>query len=174
MALFNLFSKSPLTLREMINVDEGRKERSLSLSVTLDKIYHRVKRETVWDKIKSIFKRSNTSINMYYVVLKFKVDSPSGNEYSVLVEFQPNPNLNSLMNNKIRVYCNCPSFKYQSAYYLNKRGNLYRSSLIDSDLGKALTEAPDPKKTHVSPCCKHVLACINWIDENIDYLIKNI
>lgn len=174
MALFGLFNRSPLTLRELVNVDEGRKERSLSQSVTLDKIYHKIRKETVWDRIKSIFKRSNSTLNMYYVVLRFNVSSSSGNIYTVLIEFQPNPDLNSLMSNKVKVYCECLSFKYQSAYYLNKRGNLYRSSSTDTELDKALTEAPDPKKTHVSPCCKHVFACINWIDKNIDYLIRNI
>ena len=53
MALFGLFNRSPLTLRELVNVDEGRKERSLSQSVTLDKIYHKIRKETVWDRIKS-------------------------------------------------------------------------------------------------------------------------
>lgn len=172
--LFNLFSQSPYTLQELVNVDKGRQERSQLLNVSLDKIYHRVKVETLWDRIKNLFKRNNSTINMYYTILKFKVDSPSGNTYTVLVEFQPNFNIGYLMRNKVRVYCSCPSFMYQSAYLLNRRGNLYRSSKTDILLGESLTVAPDARKTKTSPCCKHVFACIGWINTNLDYILNNI
>lgn len=172
MALFNLFSQSPLTLRDLVNVDSGRVERSQLLSVNLDKVYYRVKKESLWDKIRSLFKRNNTSINMYYVILKFSVFSPSGNTYNVIIEFQPNPNLNNLFNNRVRVYCDCPSFKFQSAYLLNKKGSLFRSSKTDVKLGQAITDAPDPRRTKTSTICKHTLACIRWISDNINYVMK--
>lgn len=173
MGLFNIFSQNPLTLGELINIDQGRKDRSLDLSIRLEKVYHLVKRESLWDRIKSIFRRSKTQINMYYSVLKFSVGSPSGNTYTVLIEFQPNPDLRLVMSNKIKVYCSCPSFKFQSAYLLNKKGNLYRLSKTDTMLGQALTDSPDSKKTHVSTICKHTYACIQWMNNNIEQLIKD-
>lgn len=174
-SLFSLFSQNPLTLSDLVNIDQGRQERSQVLSVRLDKIYKRVKKESLWDRIKSLFRRNSTTINMYYTILKFTVKNPSnGNEYGVIIEFQPNPDINRIMSNKVRVYCDCPSFKYQSAYYLNKRGNLFRSSKTDTYLGQALTDAPDTKRTKVSPICKHVYACVNWINNNIIYLMNNV
>lgn len=172
MGLFNIFSQSPLTLRELINIDQGRKDRSAGLSVNLEEVYHLVRRESLWDRIKSIFRRSKTQINMYYSVLKFSVNSYSGNSYTVLIEFQPNPDLRVIMNSKVKVYCSCPSFKFQSAYLLNKKGNLYKSSKTDTLLGQALTESPDPKKTHTSTICKHTFACILWMNDNIEQLMK--
>lgn len=174
MALFSFFSKNPLTLAEMTNVDEGRQERSQSLSVKLDEVYHKIKKESIWDKIRAFFKRNKTDMNQYYTILKFLVSSPSGSEYVVLIEFQPSPNLNQVMNNKVRVYCSCPSFKYQSAYYLNKRGNVFRSAKTDVQLGRALTDEPDKKKTKVSVSCKHIFACINWMNNNMNYLISRL
>lgn len=174
MALFNIFGGRTLTLAELINVDEGRQQRSQSLSVRLDKVIHRIKEETLWDKIRSLFRRSKNKLNMYYTVLKFLVDSPSGNSYTVIIEFQPNADLGQVMGNKVRVYCSCPSFKFQSAYVLNKRGNLYRSPKIDVELGQALTEAPDVRKTKTSTACKHVFACVQWINSNINYLMSSI
>lgn len=170
MALFSFFGKSSLTLSELANVDEGRQERSQVLEVKLDTIYHRVKKESIWDRIRSFFKRNKTEMNQYYSILKFKVSSPSGNDYVVLIEFQPSPNMNQILNNKVRVFCTCPSFKFQSAYYLNKRGNLFRSTKTDVELGKALTDEPDKKKTKVSPSCKHVYACIQWMTNNMSYI----
>lgn len=172
MSIFNIFRQTPYTLRELSNVDQGRQERSSYLDVSLEKVYHKVKRESIWDRIKSFFKRDKTSINMYYVILKFSVLSNSGNKYNVLIEFQPNPDLNSLMDNKVRIYCNCPSFKFHSAYLLNKRDNLYRSSKTDVQLGQALTDAPDTRRTHVSTICKHAYACIRWMNDNINYIMR--
>lgn len=174
MAIFNIFGGSTLTLGELINVDEGRQQRSQSLSVRLDKIFHRIKEESLWDRIRSLFKRSKNKVNMYYTILKFIVDSPSGNSYTVLIEFQPNVNFNQVMNNKVRVYCSCPSFMYQSAYVLNRRGNLYRSAKTDVLLGQSLTDAPDSKKTKTSTACKHIFACVQWINSNINYLMTSV
>lgn len=170
MALFNIFNSKPLTLGELMNIDPSRQQKSMYQSVELDGVFHRVKKESIWDRIKRFFSRDKTSINMYYVILKFMVSSNSGNKYSVIIEFQPNPNMGMLMNNKVRIYCECADFKFRSAYILNKRGNLYRSSRTDVSLGQALTDAPDERKTRVSTACKHVAACVNWLNNNMGYI----
>jgi hypothetical protein len=173
MGVFNIFSPDPLTLNDLVNIDPGRQERAQYLNVELVKIYHQVKKESLWDKIKSAFSRNKATINMLYSILKFNVASNSGKNYIVLIELQPNVDFGAFMNNKVRVYCSCPSFKFQSAYYLNRRDNLYRSKAIDLELGPALTEAPK-RVNAVSPICKHVFACINWINNNLGYLMQEL
>ena len=174
MGLFDLFNTRPLTLNELMQVDAGRQERSQSLSVQLVDNYHKVKKETLWEKIRNLFKRSaRNGINMYYVILKFNVTNiVNGNSYTVLIEFQPNPDMNALLNNRVKIYCDCASFKYQSAYLLNKKGSLFRSAKTDLNLGRALTDAPDIRKTKTSNLCKHSYACVTWMVNNINYLMS--
>lgn len=171
MGLFNNIFNRTLTLNDLIQIDQGRMERSQYVDVTLEKVYHRVRKESLWDKVKAFFKRDKVNINMYYVILKFIVSSNSGNKYTVLIEFQPNSNVYQLMNSKVRVYCDCPSFKFQSAYTLNRHGNLYRSAKTDVELGQALTDPPGPK-TKVSMICKHVYACVSWLNNNLNYVVS--
>lgn len=166
MGFLNIFSQQPYSLNQLISIDQGRMERSYGMKVTLEATYHKVKRESIWDRIKNLFKRDKTSMNMLYTILKFQVESTSGNKYPVIVEFQPNFDLSRIMNNRVKVYCGCADFKFKCCYLLNKRGNLFRSSKTDAILGQALSDAPDTRKTTTSNCCKHIFAVISWINSN--------
>jgi hypothetical protein len=167
--LDNLF-KSKYSIRDILNIDQNRINRSSELTVKLIAVYSRVQQETVWDNIKKFFNRNKSTMNVYYKILKYKVKSNSGSEYTVVIELQPSFDYNIFLTNPIKVYCNCYDFRYRSAYNLNKHNSLFLNNKVKTDLSKALLEPP--RKVTTSPCCKHVYACLQDLYNNYDN-VKN-
>lgn len=175
--LLSNFTFSTLTLNDLVQIDAGRMDRAAYLIPTLDKVYHIVRKETIWDKVKKFFQRGNTSINMYYTVFAYNVSSPSGGVYRVLIEIQPNFNRAAFFDNVARVYCNCADFKFRYAWELNKRKNLFRNSRISQELGIALQQEPTDKTKNSSGgshMCKHVYAAVKHLADNYDQIIASI
>lgn len=160
------------SIGELMNIDSGRQERAGACSVNLVKIFHEIKRESLLDKFRSIF-LGKTLVPTYYVIFKLKVTSGSGKSYDVIIKTNPDFNLNNMINNKVQIYCNCPDFKYRSAYILNSRKSLFLTDKIRTQLGESITEAPK-SKTKTSLLCKHSFAALLWLVNNYTYLMKTI
>lgn len=151
------FFNKQITVKDLINIDEGRIERSGNLEkVELDDVYYFVKEETWLDKFTNFFK--NKPKEIFYDVFKYKVKSDSGKEYTVFIEIPPNFDYHKFLSNRVQVFCDCPDFKFRAAYNLSKKDNVYLNDDIREHLGIALTEPP----TKVIPTniCKHIYAAI--------------
>ena len=83
MAWFN----RELTIGDLMNIDDGRINRSKNLKVKLDSITNVLKEESWLDKLFKLFRRGPKYI--FYKVLKYKVKSDSGNEYTVFIKVSP-------------------------------------------------------------------------------------
>ena len=161
---------SQYTMGEIMNIDSGRQERAGSCSVSLVNTYHEVKQETPLDKFKSLF-LGKPVITTYYVIFKFKVTSGSGKSYTVIIRTNPDFDLKNWSNNKVQVYCDCPDFKYRSAYQLGKRKSLFLNDRIRTNLGESITEAP---KRAPSLLCKHSFAALQWLISNYSSIMRTI
>ena len=71
------------------------------------------------------------------------------------------------INNKIKIYCNCPSFNFEFAHILNDD-----KSLFDSHLFKhAMQKTPHKKNKYNLLCgCKHCIACARLTYNKFDLL----
>ena len=61
-----------LSIQELMNIDQGRKDRASDCTVRLVKVYHVLKDESILDKFRSIF-LGKTTLKIYYLVFKFEV-----------------------------------------------------------------------------------------------------
>lgn len=174
--LFSSFKT--LTLNDLINIDPGRLDRSNYLLPQFDKVYHVVKKETLWERVRRFFlRKDNYTINMYYLVFAYNVSSPNGAVHRVFIEIQPNSNRSSFFDNVAKVYCDCADFKYRFAWLLNKRGNLFKNKRIELELGIALQQEPTEKtklRSSGSHICKHCYAAVNHLASNYDQIVANI
>jgi len=161
-----------ITIGELMNVDPGRQFRAQMCSVTLQKVYHELRKETLLEKIKSFF-LGNSNIKAYYIIIKVSVLSDSGSKHTVLLRISPDFNLTRLMKNTIQIYCDCSDFKYRSAYILNVRKGLFLNDRIKINLGAALTDKPKTK-TQTTYLCKHSYAALQWLVSNYSNIIKTI
>lgn len=161
-----------VTIGELMNVDPGRQFRAQMCSVSLQKIYHEVRNETLLEKIKAFF-LGNSSIKAYYIIMKLSVLSDSGSKHTVLLRVSPDFNTSRLMSNTVKIYCDCSDFKYRSAYILNNKGGLFLNDRIKINLGAALTDKPKTK-TQTTYLCKHAYAALQWMVSNYSNLIKTI
>ena len=163
-------SSNQFTIGELMNVDQNRQKKANECKGELLKIFHEVQKEGIINKLKSSFLGQN-SINTYYLILKFKVTSDTGGIHRVYVRLNPDFNLSSYLNNKVKIYCDCDDFKYRSAYTLNRRDSIFLPSLIKTKLGPSLTEPP--KKQYTTLLCKHAFAVLNWIVQNYQDVMRN-
>lgn len=169
----SIFSPDQYTISDLMSLDEVRINKSSNLEVKLDKIFHRIQKESIWSKIKNFFSRNKSVINLYYIDIRYKVKSPSGSEYIVLIEMNPSFDPSKFFSNPVKVYCQCDDFKYRCAYNLNKRGNVLRGDKIDTRLGQALTDAPK-KGYKTSPACKHIYACLDHLQKNYKNILNSL
>ena len=165
------FFNRQYTIGELMNIDQGRQQRASQCIVKLTHIYHELKKENLIDRFKSLFKKS--IVNTYYVILKFEVTSSSGSSYIVLIRLNPDFDLQDWSNNKIKIYCNCPDFKYRSAYKLNQHNSLFLNDKVKIELGAALSEAPK-SKSQTTLLCKHAFAALQWLVGNYSSIMKTI
>lgn len=161
-----------LTIQELMNIDQGRKDRASECTVKLVKVYHVLKDESILDKFRVVF-LGKTVIKIYYLVFKFEVTSKSGNTYEVIIQTSPDYDINNWKNSKCKVYCGCKDFKYRSAYLLDKNNTLFLSDKIKIRLGQAITEAPK-SKTPTTLLCKHSMAALQYLVNNYQNIIKTI
>lgn len=160
------------TIGELMRIDKGRQIRAASCSVSLSKIYHLVKPEGVLSKFKAIFSKS-PSIKVYYVILKFLVNSGNGKNHVVFIELDPDFSLNKWDENRVKIYCDCSDFKYRSAYILSHRNSLFLTQRASMELGPAVSNAPK-SKTSTTTLCKHSFAALNWLMNNYSTLMRSI
>lgn len=163
---------SQYSMGELMNIDSGRQERASGCSVSLVGTFHEIRRETLLDKFRSLF-FGKSSLTTYYVIFKFKVTSGSGKNYTVVIRTNPDFDLINWSNNKVQIYCDCPDFKYRSAYILNQRKSLFLNERAKLSLGEALTEAPK-SKTKTSLLCKHSFAALRWLIDNYSSVMRTI
>lgn len=161
------------TIGDLMNIDASRQEKAAGCAVELVSVYHEIKRESVLDKFKNLFKSHKSIINAYYVIFKLLVHSPSGSAYTVIIRLNPDFNLQDWTNNKIKIYCNCPDFKYRSAYILNKHDSLFLNDKVKVELGAALTDAPKSKSA-TTLLCKHSFAALQWLVNNYTNLMRTV
>ena len=159
------------TIGELMNIDAGRQERANSCQVKLVKTYHELKKESVLDKFRSLF--GQPIVRMYYVIFKFEVTSNTGNSHIVIIKVNPDFNLNDWGNNKVKVYCSCPDFKYRSAYLLEKHNSLFINDKTKLALSESMLNAPK-STTKTTLLCKHSFAALNWLIQNYINIMKTI
>lgn len=160
MALFN----KTLRIKDLLDIDRGRVDRSQVLKVQLINIYNIVKEENWLGKILRFFKIKRPLI--FYKVFKYKVSSANGGTYTVLIKVSPGFDKRKFYDNKVQVFCQCADFKYRVAYELNKHDNVYLNKATINELGIALTTKPTRVQT--SPLCKHLYAAILEFGKNLD------
>jgi hypothetical protein len=158
-----------MTIGELMSIDPGRIGKALACDVQLVKTFHELKKESLIEKLRSLF--SGGVINNYYVIFKLSVTSTSGKPYTVLIRTYPDFDLQNWESNKCWIYCECPDFKYRSAYVLNQRKALFLNDRIRLELGQALTDKP---KREPSLLCKHSYAALLWLVKNYSSVMRTI
>ena len=166
-----LFVK-PYTIGDIMNIDSARQERAGSCKVSLKKIYHELKEESILDKFKARF-LGRSMAKRYYVIFEFDVKSDSGHNHSVYIRVSPDFNLTQWKTNKVRIYCSCPDFKYRSAYVLALHNSLFLTPKLQTALGPAASVAPKGKHP-TSLLCKHAYAALNYLVMNYSSLMMTI
>lgn len=170
--LFNrALGRNTLTLGDLMSIDQKRIDKSNNCQVSLVKVYHLLKPESLLDKFRKLF-LNKTVIKMYRLIFKFKVTSDSGNSYDVLIMLSPDFDMTNINQNRVKVYCSCNDFKYRSAYNLSKTNSLIINDRIETNLGEALTNIP--KKMSSNPICKHCYSAIQYIIKNYQSLMQTI
>lgn len=164
---------SQLTLGDLMNVTDQNKVMKAGLcNVELENIYHDIEQVSLIDKIKNFFLGRNT-VNIYHITFKFKVVSDTKDTHTVFIRIKPDYNLNNWTNNPAQVYCDCESFKYQSAYLLNQYNSLFLNDKTRIALGPAITQAPK-NMARTSTLCKHSLAAVNFLVNNYANIMKTV
>lgn len=148
-----IFNRS-YSIKDLLQLDEGRIKRSSVLKVKLVNNYSVIKQESIFSKLLNIFR--NKPKSMLYKILKYEVASDSGHKYTVLLEVRPSFDPKRFLENKVRVFCSCPDFKYRVAYYLNKHDGVLLIKSTETHLGIALSEVPT--RRDLTPACKHLYA----------------
>lgn len=167
MSIFN----RQYTIGDLMNIDQGRQERAGQCTVELIKTYHVLKEESLLEKFKKFFLDPDKVIKTYNVIFKFEVTSGKGSKHKVFIKTSPDFNLNAWQNNKVQVYCDCPDFKYRSAYELNKHNSVFLNNSTSVKLGQALTDKP--KEGHQTTLlCKHLFAAVQWLINNYANIMK--
>lgn len=161
-----------LSIQEIMNIDEGRKDRASECVVRLTKVYHVLKEESIMDKLRSVF-FGKTVLKIYYLVFKFEVTSKTGSTYNVIIQTSPDYDIRGWKNSKCKVYCECKDFQFRSAYLLGKNNTLFLSDRIKIKLGLALTQAPKDK-TPTTLLCKHSMAALQYLVNNYQNIMKTI
>lgn len=159
-----------ITIGELMTIDAGRIEKASGCVVSLERTYHELKKASLLDKFKALFKSSGL-VNAYFVIFKLSVVSGSGNKYTVIIRVNPDFDLNRWESNPCKIYCNCPDFKFRCAYTLAQRGGLFINEKIRIELGQAITDKPKRKPSYL---CKHSYAALNWLIENYSNIMKTI
>ena len=134
------------TIKDLMNIDQGRQTKSLSCKVSLVKTYHELKKETILEKFKKFFTRRKDVMNVYYI------------------EF---------LNNRVQIYCSCKDFMYRSAWVLDQHNSLFRSQKTDMALGTSIQDAPK-EKTKTSTLCKHSYAALMYLANNYTSIMKSL
>ncbi len=164
---------SQLTLGDLMNVtDKNKILKASQCIVELENIYHDVEQIGLLERIKNFFLGKNI-INIYHITFKFKVISDTKENHSVFIRIKSDYNLTNWTNNPAQVYCDCESFKYQSAYLLNQYNSLFLNDKTRIALGPAITQAPK-NMARTSLLCKHSLAAVNYLVKNYANIMKTI
>lgn len=158
----NIF-KRQLIIKDLLDIDEGRIDRSKNLKVKLEEIYNTVKEDNWFNKFINFF--WNKPKLIYYKIFKYKVISDSGMKYTVFIKVSPSFEVNKFLSNKVQVFCQCHDFKFRAAYGLSKIENVYLNKTTIEHLGEALKVAPTQVTT--TNICKHLYAVIVHFKNNI-------
>jgi len=156
---FRYSFRRKLRVKDLLDIDEGRKDRSKPLEAKFITIYTIVESGTLKGKIFKLFKRALLSR-----VIRYEVKSNSGNKYTVLIKIFPNFSINKFLSSKVQVFCSCADFMYRAAYNLNQTNNIFLNKNIEKHLGIALTEKPT--RVDTTPICKHIYAVLNDFQRN--------
>lgn len=164
---------SQLTLGDLMNVSDKNKVLKANLcKVSLDEIYHDIEQVGLFERIKNFFLGKNM-VNVYHITFKFKIISDTGDTHTVFIRVKPDYNLTNWTNNPAQVFCDCESFKYQSAYVLAQYDSLFLNDKTRTALGPAITQAPK-NMARTSTLCKHSLAAVNWLVNNYASIMQTI
>lgn len=161
------------TIKDLMNIDQGRQTKSLSCKVSLVKTYHELKKETILERFKKFFTRRKDVMNVYYIIFKFSVLSDSGNTSTIFIRTQPDYNNIEFLNNRVQIYCSCKDFMYRSAWVLDQHNSLFRSQKTDMALGTSIQDAPK-EKTKTSTLCKHSYAALMYLANNYTSIMKSL
>jgi hypothetical protein len=157
-----LFNKQ-LTIKDLLDIDENRIDRSKSLKVRLDQVYYITDKPDRFNQLLNYF--TNKPKEIYYEIHKYKIKSDSGNEYEIFIKLSPSFSYNKFLKNRIQVFCSCHDFKYRVAYDLSQLENVYVNKDITRHLGDALKIPPTAITS--TNTCKHLYAVIIYFKNNI-------
>lgn len=162
-ALENLLPKhllSPgheLVLADLMNIDEGRINRSAHILITK-------KQKFIVEEDPSRFRKllrfvTGKPVKINSVVMKYHVRNVvKRTEYDVFIKCGLHNNEKEALNQHVFLFCYCKDFFYRSVWTLNKKNALFRNAKIDALCATPLTVAP----TKVIPtlACKHCYKCM--------------
>lgn len=169
--LSSIFNRT-WTIKDLMNIDQGRQSKALLCLVNLENIYYELKQDTLLEKFKKLFSKGNKDkILMSYVIFKFSVVSDSGNINTVIIRTQPDFNSQMYLNNRVQIYCTCKDFMYRSAWILKQHNSLFDSIKTRNKLGDSIVNAP-ASKTKTSTLCKHSYAALNYLVNNYNYIMN--
>jgi hypothetical protein len=161
-----------LTIGDLMSVDASRQYKAQFCVVSLEKVYHEIKKETIPEKIKSFF-LGRSNVSAYYLIFKLKVTSDSGKVHKVYIRTNPEYDPSRVLSNRVEIYCDCFDFKYRAAYILNQKKALFLNNRIKLELGSALTDKPKTT-TMTTYLCKHAYAGIQWLVSNYSNIMKTL
>lgn len=168
--LKGLFGK-PYTIGELMNIDGNRQGKAGGCSVSLVETFLTMKEESILSKFKAYF--TGGIAKFYYITMKLAVSSDTGHLHYVFIQVDPDFDKGNPMGNHIKIYCDCPDFKYRSAYVLNKRNSLFDNDMSRSGLGQAINDAPTGKRG-TTLLCKHAFAAVQWVMSNYSSVMTNL
>lgn len=169
--LKNIGGGEPYTIGELMKIDQGRQDRSKACQVSLVDTFYSLKEETPLAKFRNLFAKN--TLKVFYITLKFRVNSDTGNSHFVFIQIDPDFSMTDWESNQVKIYCDCADFMYRSAYLLDKRDSIFINPRIKSHLGAALTDAPKGKKG-ISLLCKHSFAALSWLRDNYQNIMRNL
>jgi hypothetical protein len=152
-----------LGINDLLGSDEGRMTKASGCKVEFQGKRYELKPETLPDNLKNTLRRA--TVNTYYIVFKFTVISDTGHKHQVIIRTLPKSDLSG----PVQVFCDCQDFKFRCAYELNSNQALFRSPTTDAKLGESITTPP--KKPGQLSLCKHVLAAVTELTNNLSYYL---
>jgi hypothetical protein len=120
--LSELFSLK-YSIGDLMNIDKDRMQKSSEMTVNLTNVYHEIKKESIFEKFKKFFFRNKDVMNVYYVIFRFEVSSPSGSVYTVLIRTYPDFDIKNYLDNTVEIFCSCSDFQFRCTYGINAQIN---------------------------------------------------
>lgn len=123
----------------------------------------------LWSKLVSFISGKDSLTLFIELDVTTITDGKRKHQVSVLIPYIKDMKWVDIKKQSVKVYCNCTSFMFHSAYILNESGNVLLDESRSKRLNIGLTKPP-LKNSTTSPLCKHCYKTLTMIDK----LVKEI